>query len=241
MKTRLDQTLVTRGLVPSRSQGESYVRLGKVQVNGAVETKAGHMVSEHDTLKLLATEQYVSRAGLKLASVADILNLDFKGKTVLDVGSSTGGFTDYVLKHGAVKVLAVEVGTNQLHPLLQGDPRIELHEKTDIRDFKTNQTVDIVVIDVSFISLLDILPSVYRLCSANTELVAMAKPQFEAASQGQKHKGVIKNDAMRREILKQLEIRVQELFKIVDKRDSEVTGAKGNKERFYLLKPINKT
>ena len=241
MKHRLDQTLVTRGLVPSRSQGESYVRLGKVQVNGAVETKAGHMVSEHDTLKLLATEQYVSRAGLKLASVADILNLDFKGKTVLDVGSSTGGFTDYVLKHGAVKVLAVEVGTNQLHPLLQGDPRIELHEKTDIRDFKTNQTVDIVVIDVSFISLLDILPSVYRLCSANTELVAMAKPQFEAASQGQKHKGVIKNDAMRREILKQLEIRVQELFKIVDKRDSEVTGAKGNKERFYLLKPINKT
>lgn len=238
LKTRLDQAVAAQGLVVSRSQAESFIRLGKVEVNDHVITKAGHMVSDSDRIALKATEQYVSRAGLKLASVAELLGIDFRGKTVLDVGSSTGGFTDYALQHGAVKVIAVDVGTEQLHPTLRADKRIELHEKTDIRDFKTTTPIDIIVIDVSFISLTAILPAVYKFSSATTEVIAMAKPQFEAQSQGQKHGGVIKNDAMRRDILKRLEQQLQQYFVILDKRDSEVAGTKGNRERFYKLKKI---
>lgn len=240
MKSRLDQALVSRGLVATRSQAESYIKLGDIVVNGVKATKPGKMVDEHDSLEITAKEQYVSRAGLKLASVADILKLNFKGKTVLDVGSSTGGFTDFALKQGAQKVIAVDVGTNQLHPTLRSNPKVELHEKTDIRNFKPNAEIDLVVIDVSFISLREILPTVYNFCIPRTTVVAMAKPQFEAVSLNQKHKGVIKNDAMRRNILKQLEVRIQELFVIADKRDSLVAGSKGNSERFYLLKPIYK-
>lgn len=236
-KNRLDQALVTRGLVATRSQAESYIRLGKVEVNGRITTKAGHMVNEQDKLELAAGERYVSRAGLKLASVAEALKLDFRGKTVLDVGSSTGGFTDYALRHGATKVIAVDVGTDQLHPSLRTDSRVELHEKTDIRDFKVGEQINVVVIDVSFISLQEVLASVHSLCKRGTQIVAMAKPQFEATAQNQKHKGVIKNDSMRRDILKKLENWVQEMFVIVDKRDSDVAGTKGNKERFYLLRP----
>lgn len=237
-KSRLDQALVSRGLVTTRSQGESYVKLGKVTVNGRVETKAGTMVSAEAAVKLTATEQYVSRAGLKLASVAQILKLDFRAKMVLDVGSSTGGFTDYALQHGATKVLAVEVGTNQLHPSLQGDPRIELHEKTDIRNFKTSDTIDIVVADVSFVSLRELLPSIAQLVTPATQLALMVKPQFEAGASNLKHKGVIKNDKIRRQILKDFEDWALHSFSIQDKADSEVAGAKGNRERFYLLKKL---
>lgn len=236
MKTRLDQELVRRGLVPTRSQAESYIRLGKVTVNKKIVTKAGTMVSAEDKIRLITKEQYVSRAGLKLASVARALKLDFRDKVVLDVGSSTGGFTDYALQHGARKVLAVDVGTNQLHPSLHGHPRIELHEKTDIRDFVTRQPIDIIVADVSFISLRELLPHVATLMSADSVLVAMVKPQFEARASGLKHRGVIKNDAMRRQILQDFEGWVKSLFVILDKSDSEVAGAKGNRERFYLLR-----
>jgi 23S rRNA (cytidine1920-2'-O)/16S rRNA (cytidine1409-2'-O)-methyltransferase len=239
-KQRLDQALVQRKLVATRSQAESFVRLGSVTVNGKVVTKAGYAVSETDVVKLTAIEQYVSRAGLKLASVAQALGLKLVDKVMLDVGSSTGGFTDYALQHGAKKVIAVEVGTNQLHPKLHGDPRIELHEKTDIRDFKTTEHIDIVVIDVSFISVRDILPAVARLSSNDTVIVAMVKPQFEATNSGMKHKGVIKNDRMRRDILKDFETWALNLFKIIDKSDSEVHGSKGNVERFYKLKKLSK-
>ena len=224
------------GLVSSRSQAESFVKLGQVTVNGRPAAKPGQLVSEQDAIKLTAEEQYVSRAGLKLASVVSALKLDFKGKTVLDVGSSTGGFTDYALKHGAKKVIAVEIGTNQLHPSLHGDPRIELHEQTDIRDFQTAEAIDIVVADVSFISLREILPSISRLCTKRTELAVMVKPQFEAGHSDFKHKGVVKNDKMRRQILKDFEEWARRLFIILDKADSEVSGAKGNQERFYLLR-----
>lgn len=236
MKRRLDQELVLRGLVPTRSQGESFVKLGQVLVNKKPATKPGQMVSDTDVIVLTATEQYVSRAGLKLASVAKTLRVDFKNKVVLDVGSSTGGFTDYALKHGADYVIAVDVGTNQLHPSLHGNPQIELHEQTDIRDVKeTSKPIDIVVIDVSFISLREILPTVARLSNKNTQVMAMVKPQFEAG-QNAKHKGVIKNDRMRRDILQDFEQWARGLFVVLDKADSEVAGAKGNRERFYLLK-----
>jgi len=238
-KKRLDAELTRRGLVTTRSQAESWIKLGKVSVNNQVVTRPGFFVTQNSTITLDADERYVSRAGLKLASVAQLLKLDFRDKFVLDVGSSTGGFTDYALQNGARKVYAVDVGTDQLHPSLHRHPKIELHEKTDIRDFHLKRPVDIVVIDVSFISLREILPHIAReLVNRDTQIVAMVKPQFEAG-RDQTNKGIIKNDAVRRQILKNFEMWAKDLFVIVDKRDSDVAGAKGNQERFYLLRTLN--
>jgi 23S rRNA (cytidine1920-2'-O)/16S rRNA (cytidine1409-2'-O)-methyltransferase len=249
MKHRLDQLMHTLGLVPSRSQAESWIRLGKVQVGGQIITKPGQLVADDADVVLTAHEQYVSRAGLKLASVAQILGLDFRNKVLLDVGSSTGGFTDYALRHGARKVIAVDVGTDQLHPSLRGNPSIELHEQTDIRAARLgsarreagdvvyiSERPDIVVIDVSFISLRDILPHVATLCGPATRIIAMVKPQFEATAAHLKHKGVIKNDRMRRDILKSFEDWARQHFVLLEKADSDIAGSKGNVERFYLLR-----
>jgi len=236
-KKRLDVALAQRGLVATRSQAESYIKLGKVKVNGKILNKPSILVSDDDVLEVRGEEQYVSRAALKLESVARKLKLDFTNKTVLDVGSSTGGFTDYALKHGAIKVIAVDVGTGQLHLSLRADSRIELHEKTDIRDFSTAQQLDIIMIDVSFISLRLILPAVMRLSGKNTQVAAMLKPQFEASPR-EVNKGIIKNDAIRRKVLRDFEQWTRQHFMIIDKADSEVAGAKGNRERFYLLRQL---
>lgn len=234
----MDQAMVGLGLVSSRSQAESWIKLGKVKVDECQITKPGFFVGQSSKIKLTAPEQYVSRAGLKLASAMKAINLSFADKAILDVGSSTGGFTDYALKHGAKKVIAVDVGTNQLHPSLRDNPRIELHEQTDIRALQAlSEAVDIVVIDVSFISLREILPHVASLCNSQTKIAAMVKPQFEVGGSA-KHKGVIKNDAMRREILRNFEAWSKKCFVVLAKSDSEVTGSKGNRERFYLLRPI---
>ncbi len=265
-KQRLDIVMVKKGLVPSRSQAESWIKLGKVTVNGRVVDKSGTFIDSDSNIKLLANEQYVSRAGLKLASVAQILKLNLKDKIVLDVGSSTGGFTDYALQHNAKKIYAVDVGTGQLHTKLRSDVRVELHEKTDIRNVcvvrslavptesnapnkqdelrqktgeyvEISETPDIVLVDVSFISLRQILPHIHdNLVDTNTQIVAMVKPQFEAGA-GQTNKGIIKNDAMRRRILRDFEDWSRAFFAIQAKRDSGVAGAKGNRERFYLLTP----
>lgn len=257
MKQRLDQKLVQLGLARTRSQAETLIKLGEVVSNGKVITKPGQLVDEASEIKVQTKERYVSRAALKLASVSEALGLDFADKTMLDVGSSTGGFTDYALQHGAKKVVAVEVGTDQLHVSLRSDERIELHEKTDIRDVWLNgqasraaeaasrgdkvyidQAPDIVVADVSFISLRDILPHIAGLMSPGTLLIAMVKPQFEAGKSSVKHKGVIKNDKLRREILKDFEIWAHQYFVVADKADSAVSGEKGNQERFYCLKKL---
>jgi len=234
-KQRLDILLTQMGLSSSRSQSESWIKLGKVTIDGRVINKPGHFVGINSDIKLVADNQYVSRAGLKLESVANILKLDFRDKTVLDVGSSTGGFTDYALRNGAKKVYAVDVGTDQLHPSLRRNKKIELHEKTDIRYFYLKQIPDIIVIDVSFISLREILPHIHENLSDNhTQIVAMVKPQFEAGKD-QTNKGIIKNDSIRRQILRDFEDWAKNYFVIIDKRDSDVAGAKGNQERFYLL------
>jgi 23S rRNA (cytidine1920-2'-O)/16S rRNA (cytidine1409-2'-O)-methyltransferase len=255
-KQRLDQYLFLKQLVSTRSQAETYIKLGEVKVNGSVILKSGFMVDESAHIEVTIPRQYVSRAALKLASVAKLLGIVFTGKTVLDVGSSTGGFTQYALEQGASKVIDIEVGTGQLHPSLRDEPKIELHEKTDIRDVKldvkkqpTNgneeNTVylsappDIVVADVSFISLREILPHIASLCSVQTQIVVMLKPQFETAQIAYKHKGVIKNDTMRRTILKDFEHWAEQAFLVLQKADSEVAGAKGNRERFYLLRKLD--
>jgi 23S rRNA (cytidine1920-2'-O)/16S rRNA (cytidine1409-2'-O)-methyltransferase len=180
-------------------------------------------------------EQYVSRAAYKLASVSKDLGIEFKSKVVLDVGSSSGGFTQYALSRGAKKVIAIEKGTNQMNSLLRLDPRIELHEKTDIKDFNPLQSIDLVLIDVSFISLRDILPSIYSFIDQNSLILAMAKPQFESVDNNEKNKGVIKNEHIRRQILTSLELWLKRYYVIINKEDSKVLGTKGNKERFYLL------
>lgn len=247
-KQRLDIVMTDRGLTTSRSQSENLIKLGKVTVDGRIINKPGIFIGPNADIKLQVETQYVSRAGLKLASVSDILNLDFKDKVVLDVGSSTGGFTDYALRHGAKKVYAVDVGTEQLHPSLRGNKRIELHEKTDIRSVYTitpdhllNDIPDIVLIDVSFISLRDILPHIHdNLSGPNTQIIAMIKPQFEAGK-GQTNKGIIKNDTMRRQILRDFENWSRQYFVIAGKRDSDITGAKGNQERFYLLTTVKQS
>ena len=216
VKRRLDKELVARGLVASRSQAENYIRLGDVVVDGKVVQKPGYMVGDQSLITLSPRERYVSRAGLKLASVVLALGITFTAK----------------------KVYAVDVGTDQLHPDLRRDSRIELHEKTDIRDFVPDEAPDIVLIDVSFISLRQILPHLASICKNTTLIVAMVKPQFEAARQQLGNSGVIKNDTIRRQILREFEAWSAKLFVTVDKADSAVAGARGNRERFYALKVV---
>ncbi|HSW78709.1 MAG TPA: TlyA family RNA methyltransferase [Candidatus Babeliales bacterium] len=235
VKIRLDQAMASRGIVLSRSQAENYIKLDKVRVNSKIVNKPGLLVGATDKIELLQEEQYVSRAALKLAGASNKLGLNFRDKTVLDVGSSTGGFSDFALKNGASKVIAIDVGTDQLHPSLRTNPKIELYEKTDIRDLTLSIKPDIILIDVSFISLRQVLPAIAELSSKSTQIIAMLKPQFETGSQDE-HKGVIKNDAIRRQILKDFEVWTKKYFIIEAKADSEVKGAKGNLERFYLLK-----
>jgi len=237
-KQRLDKLLADRGLVGSRSQAESYIKLGYVTVEGKKAFKPGEIINGTQAIKVTVDEQYVSRAALKLAGAAKVFGLDFNGKQVLDVGGSTGGFTDYALKNRASAVVAVDVGTDQLHASLRSNPRIDLHEKTDIRSIKKLSPLpDIILIDVSFISLREILPHISALASKSTQIIAMLKPQFEAGKE-QINRGVVKNDRLRRQILKDFENWTKNLFVIEAKADSQVTGALGNLERFYLLKKL---
>lgn len=237
-KLRLDQLLVAKRLVESRSQAENYIKLGYVQLDGEVVVKPGLFIRDTADVRIIVDNQYVSRAAYKLASVTQTLGINFKDKVVLDIGSSTGGFTDYALQHGARKVIAVDVGTRQMHAKLRDDPRVELHEQTDFRTLRsTSERVDIMVADVSFISLRDILPHAAHLATKHTQIVAMVKPQFESGVK-LKNKGVVKNDTMRREILKEFEEWSKKFFVIHAKADSDVAGEKGNRERFYLLSRI---
>lgn len=245
---RFDEYLVSSTKVQSRSQAQDLIKRGKVRLGTKIITKPAWKVRGNERIQLLEKDQYVSRAGQKLASVAEGLGLEFKDAVVLDVGSSTGGFTDYALRSGAKTVYAVDVGTDQLHPKLRGNPRIKLYEKTDIREFKDIyqaevdagehpawQAPDLVVADVSFISLTKILPAVSELTGRKTRYGVMAKPQFEA--EGYKlHNGVVRNNKERREILARFEQWLGDNnWVVLAKRDSDVAGATGNVERFYLL------
>lgn len=270
--------MVARKLVVSRSQAENYIRLGKVFIrenpdiladeisrNFDEKTRAkmqkndwkkvekpGFFVRENVEIRLDVDEQFVSRAALKLKSVAEILQVNFHDKTVLDIGSSTGGFTEFALLGGAKKVFAVDVGTNQLSRKLRKNPdfasRIELHEKTDIRDFQPNDPdaeIDLVLADVSFVSLSKLLPDVIKNLrqnfAQNAEFILMVKPQFETDFR-QKHltKGIVKNETERRVIFANFELFAKKYFLLIAKKDSDVAGAHGNRERFYKMRLIAK-
>lgn len=188
-------------------------------------------------------ENEKNRGYLKIESAASAFNFDFRDKIVLDIGSSTGGFTEYALDHGAKKVIAVEKGSHQMKVPLRYDPRIDLFEKTDIFDFhpaakgpQRDQLPDVIVADVSFLSLTNILAyAKINLARSNTEFLVMLKPQFEA-TESQLHKGVVKNESIRREIIKHFEQWLKNNgFIIIKKRDNELKGKTGNKERFYYL------
>ena len=181
--------------------------------------------------------KYVSRAEGKLAGAVRAFSFDFRNKTVLDIGSSTGGFTELALNLGAKKVIAVEKGTRQMKAPLRFDSRIELHEKTDIFDFKTKEKIDVILVDVSFISLTKVLAyAKMELACGDTDYFCMLKPQFEAKD-FQLNRGVVKNEKIRREIIRDFEAWLKRNnFVVQKKHDNEVVGKNGNKERFYLLK-----
>lgn len=236
MKQRLDVLLVERGLAETRNKAAALIMAGEVVVDENTWTKPGHQFDVDVDIRLKNQMPYVSRAGEKLASVIEPLKLDFMNKTVLDVGSSTGGFTDCALQHGAAKVISVDVGTNQLAYKLRTDERVELHEQTDIREFATDTLIDMVVIDVSFISLTKILEHVATLIKKEGQIVAMVKPQFEAGKAlADEHKGLIVDEEVRQNVLAEFRTWSQEHFIIQADSDSAVHGRQGNRERFFLL------
>ena len=191
-----------------------------------------------------AANNFVSRAEGKLEGAVRAFRYDFRDKTVLDIGSSTGGFTELALKLGAKKVIAVEIGTRQMKAPLRFDSRIELHEKTDFFDCVKEPAegktlippVETVVADVSFVSLTKILAHAKKVVGRDTDFLVMLKPQFEASKE-QLWKGVVKNEKTRREIISRFEFWLKSNgFVVMNKRDNEVIGKNGNQERFYFLK-----
>jgi 23S rRNA (cytidine1920-2'-O)/16S rRNA (cytidine1409-2'-O)-methyltransferase len=248
MKKRLDILLVERGLATTRTQAQALIMAGQVSAEGRRLDKPGLAVDEGLELHVKEQPRFVSRAGEKLASVAEVLRLDFEGKVVLDVGSSTGGFTDYALQHGAAKVYCVDVGTGQLSFKLRQDARVVVMEQTDIRDVALGvdgrldakvlpEAADMAVMDVSFISLTKVLEPAAALVRPGGLIVAMAKPQFEAGKVvADKHRGVIPLGPERDAVLEGLRAWLRERFEIMAEADSAVTGAEGNVERFMVLR-----
>ena len=244
MKERLDITIQKLYNIDSRSKSSSLIKTGNIRVNGNIITKSGYMVSENDKIDMVGEIcPFVSRGGLKLLKAINSFNLDFKDKVVLDIGSSTGGFTECSLKYGASKVISVDVGTNQLHKSLRGNPKISLYENTDIRDIDKSilEYVNVIVSDVSFISLTKIIPSIYDL--PNIEyMVMLIKPQFECGKViADKYKGVIKNKDVHFEVIKNVVSSFKSYgYYINNITVSPIKGGSGNIEYLALFSK-NKT
>ena len=199
MKTRLDLKLVELGLVNSRTRAQALVMEGKVRVDGQVERKASRNVDEVNTIELISPPRFVSRGGEKLEGAFKLFGLEVVGLVCLDVGSSTGGFTDCLLQHGAKKVMAVDVGTNQLAYSLRVDPRVWVKENFNARYMQSAdlpETPSIAVTDVSFISLKLILPPIVSVLAPGGRIVALIKPQFEVGK-GMAPGGLVKDSALR--------------------------------------------
>lgn len=235
-KTRLDQLLVAQGLAESRSKAQAYIMAGLVYLGEKKLDKAGQELPEDAAITVRGKEHpWVSRGGMKLAKGLSEYGIDPTGLIAMDVGSSTGGFTDVLLTHGAAKVYAVDVGTGQLDPKIRGDARVVVMEQTNARQLTREMvadTLDLIVCDASFISLKKVLPAALALAAPKAQLVALIKPQFEVGkAEVSRGKGVITDpalhDAVCADIRQWLE---SESWTVQGITISPITGPKGNKE-----------
>jgi len=233
---RLDQLLVERGLVPSREKARALILAGEVLVNGQRMDKAGRDVAADSRVDLLEKPRYVGRGGLKLEAALDHFHISVQNKICLDVGSSTGGFTDCLLQHGAARVYAVDVGTGQLDWKLRNDPRVIVREQVNARYLSRREVpepIDLAVADVSFISITMILPAVADLLVSNAEMVILVKPQFELERHQVGKGGIVRDPALQRQACERVEDAVCRLGFQTGVIPSPVLGAEGNQE--FLL------
>lgn len=237
-KIRADQLLVKRGLVVSRHQAQSLIMLGKVSSSKGVVTKAGQLVDEQEELTISESLKYVSRGGLKLEHALDEFEVNPSHLICLDVGASTGGFTDCLLQRGAKKVYAVDVGYGQFDWKLRNDSRIVLVERSNFRYIdadKIPEPISLAVVDVSFISLTKILPKISKFLIKKGRVVALVKPQFELTAE-EVGKGVVRSKTLREKAVQKIEKSAQEFgYKVLGRTTSPILGAKGNEEFFLSL------
>ena len=243
--TRIDLLLVARGLAPTRERARALILAGDVSVGGHPVTKAGTSVADDaDVVLRRADHPWVGRGGLKLAHALDVFAIDPTGMVALDIGSSTGGFTDVMLARGARRVLALDVGTNQLDWKLRSDPRVVSLEGTNARYLTPEmlpedlRTFDLVSIDVSFISLSHILPVVPRLLAPHGRVIALVKPQFEAGRAEVGTGGIVRDPEVHRRVIEAVATSALQVGLIRRSVEpSPVTGAEGNREFLMLLAP----
>lgn len=234
-KQRLDQLLVQKGLAESREQAQRLIRAGKVRVDDQPAGKPGHQYRDDATFFVKEPEKYVSRGGLKIEGAWKQFQFDLHGAVCLDIGSSTGGFTDFMLQHGAAKVYAVDCGTNQLHYKLREDPRVVVMENTNAR-YLTGEDIpeqaDFCSIDTSFISLTRILPPLQNLMKPGGHIVSLIKPQFEAGKDQVGKGGVVRDPAVHQEVIDKIRrFGTEELgFQWLALCDSPIRGPAGNIE-----------
>ncbi len=242
-KERLDVLLVNQGFCSSREKAKAQIKAGHVRVAGKTVTKPGEKVDPTQEIQVTEKEKYVSRGGYKLERGIQSFSLKLQGMTCMDVGASTGGFTDCMLQQGAQKVVAVDVGRCQLADVLREDPRVVSFEETNIKDLSPEQILekmDFISVDVSFISLEKVLPFVHSFLKENGQVLALIKPQFEAGRAALTKKGVVKNDNIRRKVLANLFERIPRLnFDVLGVDFSPIKGPEGNFEFLILLKKKN--
>ena len=235
MKERLDKLLVSKGLVPSRSKAKELIESRYVKVNNIIKDKCNYMVNDEDDITIIDNDRlkYVSRGGLKLEGAIKSFNIDFNNKVVMDIGSSTGGFSDCVLKHGAKKVIAIDVGTDLMVESLRSDSRINLYEQLNIKDAKSElfKDIDIIVSDVSFISLKHIIDRI-SIEDKDYELVFLIKPQFECGKEiATKYKGIIRDKEIHIKIINDLiKYFKNRGYNLIDLDVSVIHGGDGNIE-----------
>jgi 23S rRNA (cytidine1920-2'-O)/16S rRNA (cytidine1409-2'-O)-methyltransferase len=236
---RLDQALVDRGLVASRARAQAMIRAGLVRVAGMAATRPDQLVEAGDSLQLVGSAAYVSRGGEKLAAAFDDFRIEVRGRSCLDVGASTGGFTDVLLQRGAARVIAVDVGYGQLAWALRQDPRVIVLERVNIRYLeRLPEPADLAVIDVSFISLRLVLPRVQQLLSPPGDVIALVKPQFEVGKGAVGKGGIVRDPAQHQEVLEGLRAFAGDLgFRVAGEMTSPILGTKGNREFLMWLKP----
>ena len=235
-RMRLDQLLVDRQLVESREKARALILSGSVLVNGQKADKAGHTVDLEAAVELLDRPRYVSRGGIKLEGALEHFHIDVQGHVCVDVGSSTGGFTDCLLQHGAARVYAIDVGTGQLDWKLRNDPRVIAQEHFNARYLSREQVpepVDIAVCDVSFISVTMILPVLPGLLKENGEMVILIKPQFELERRQVGKGGIVRDPDLHRAACLKVEEIVRALGFQSETIPSPIAGAEGNRE--FLL------